>query len=125
MYMLGFYEENITNIDYSDTTILDISAYYPADLSCGMSYLYIYCDVLEPQIIGTKLAPLLQVVNVEGKYTQLVSRIYTAPHYVPILKKCFNSIEINIKNDMDEPVNFTFGKTIVKMHFRKTPHTYF
>jgi len=76
--------------------------------------------VLEPQVIGTKLAPILQVVNVEGKYTDLVSRIYTSPHYVPILKKCFNSIDINIKNDQNLPVNFTFGKTIVKLHFRKT-----
>jgi len=90
-----------------------------------MNYLYLYFDVLGPQVNGTKLAPIIQVVNVEGKYTELVSRIYTAPHYLPILKMCFNYIDINIKNDQDMPVNFTFGKTIVKIHFRKLKTYYF
>lgn len=102
-----------------------MNAYFPSDMSNSLNYLYIYCDVLEPQVIGTALAPLLQVVHVEGKYTDLVSRIYTAPHYVPVLKKCFNTIEINIRDDQNTPVNFTFGKTIVKLHFRKIRPNYF
>jgi len=118
-YMLGFREQDFTYIDYTTPATIDLQAYNTAVVSCAMNYLYLYCDVLEPQVIDTKLAPILQVVNVEWKYTELVSRIYTSPHYVPILKKCFNSIDINIKNDQDLPVNFTFGKTIVKFIFEK------
>jgi len=65
--MLGFRENDFTFINYSKPLTIDLQAYNPADLSCAMIYLYLYCDVLEPQIIGTKLAPLLQVVNVEGR----------------------------------------------------------
>jgi len=85
IYMLGFHEIDFTFINYPNPLTIDLQAYYPADLSCAMSYLYLYCDVLEPQIIGTKLAPLLQAVNVEGKYTSLFSKSYTLPHYIPIL----------------------------------------
>jgi hypothetical protein len=124
-YMLGFRENDILSIDYSTKGEQLLNAYYPADMNCAMNYLYIYCDILEPQIIGTALAPLLQVVNIEGKYTDLVSRIYTAPHYVPVLRKTFNTIEINIKSDQNKPIDFTFGKTITKMHFRKIKPPYF
>jgi len=85
IYMLGFWENDFKFINYSNPLTIDLQAYYPADLSCSMSYLYLCCDILEPQIICTKLATLLQVVNVEGKYTSLVSKSYMSPHYIPIV----------------------------------------
>jgi len=39
IYMLGFREQDFTYIDYSKPNTLDLQEYYPADLSCAMSYL--------------------------------------------------------------------------------------
>ncbi len=118
LYMLGF-DENLW-VNYNKGKILHVKAPHPPDMLGGMHYLLIYCDVAEPQIVGHTLAPLLQVVNVEGKYMEIINHSYVIPHYVPVLKKSFNTIEINIKNDTDEPVPFEFGKTIIKLHFRRS-----
>lgn len=115
-YMLGFNEKQ--NVDYTSGLIVSIKAQHPPDMFGGLHYLYTYCDVIEPQIVGNIFAPLLQVINVQGKYMEITNHSYITPHYIPVLKKSFNSIEINIKNDLDQPVPFEFGKTIVKLHFR-------
>jgi hypothetical protein len=122
-YMLGFIPEQFKVSDPGDKTV--IVAHHPPDILGGMHYLYIYCDILQPQIVGNTLAPLLGVVNVEGQYMQIVNRTYVAPHYIPVLKKCFNTIEINIKDDQNEFIKFGFGKTILKLHFKKVFHNYF
>jgi hypothetical protein len=122
-YMLGFTHEQLTGS--KDAEMLKEVALHPPDMHGGMHYLYLYCDVLQPQIVGNTLAPLLQVVNVEGRYMDIVNRTYISPHYVPVLKKCFSSIEINIKNDQNQLVTFAFGKCIVKLHFRKVQTNYF
>jgi hypothetical protein len=118
LYMLGFGEEQIKQIKNNSGEQI-ITSWHPVDMSCGLNHLYIYCDILQPQIVGNILAPLLQIVNVEGVYVDTVSRIYIAPHYIPVLKKNFNSIEINIKDDQNKLIRFEYGKTILKLHFRK------
>lgn len=118
MYMLGFLEEQLSTVDYTQKKIKMIAS-HPPDMTGGMHYLYVYCDVVQPQIVGNVLTPLLEVVNVEGVFMQIVNRIYISPHYIPVLKKSFNTINIDIKNDLNSPILFEFGKTIVKLHFRK------
>lgn len=119
IYMLGFLESQLDKLDYSQKKI-KLHANHPPDMTGGMHYLYVYCDIVQPQIVGNLLTPLLEVVNVEGAYMQIINRIYISPHYIPILKKSFNTININMKNDMNQPIPFEFGKTIIKLHFRKT-----
>ena len=82
-------------------------------MSCSLNHLYIYCDILKPQIVGNIVAPLLQIVSIQGAYTKTVNRLYITPYYVPVLKKSFASIEINIKDDQGQPIKFEYGKSIV------------
>lgn len=91
----------------------------PPDLSSHIETLYLYCNIIENQIVGNILAPLLRIVDVHGKYGQIANKIYDNPHYIPLLLKDINFIEINIKNDMNEYIIFEFGKVVVKLHFRK------
>lgn len=118
LYMLGFGNKQIKEIK-NDSGEQFITSWHPVDMSCGLNHLYIYCDIVAPQIVGNVQAPLLQVVNIEGKYVDIINRIYIAPHYIPILKKDFNTIEINIKDDRNRPIGFEYGKTIVKLHFKR------
>lgn len=117
-YILGFGRSQIVSIK-NNTDPKTITSNHPVDMSGGLNHLFVYCDILKPQIVGNVLAPLLQIVSIEGSYTDVISRIYISPHYVPVLKKSFNTLEINIKNDQNKPFDFEFGKTIVKLHFRK------
>ncbi len=40
-------------------------------------------------------------------------------HYVPVVAKEVDRIQIDIKDDSNLSVPFQFGKTVVKLHFRK------
>lgn len=119
MYMLGFLKHQLIDINYNAGLKFLIPARHSPDMLGGMHSFYVYCDIVEPQIVGNVFAPLLQVINIEGKYMDIINHAYISPHYIPVLKKSFNTIDIAVKTDQDEPVPFEFGKTIVKLHFKR------
>ena len=99
-----------------------IDANYPiAEQMNSIKALYIYSDICEYQHVGDAFVPLLRAVAVDNavKYGEYVNKIYTAPHYVPVMKRNFNSIEIDIKTDYSERIHFGFGKVFVQLHFRQ------
>jgi len=112
-YMLGFGDQLMT------FTGKKTVAEYPPDCQGGFSNMYVYSSVVSPQIVGNTMAPLLRVVPIEGKFGQNVERLYNTPHYIPCLSKSIDSINISIKDDVDQLVPFQNGKCIVKLHFRK------
>ena len=104
--------EHYDSINYSE---------HPPDLTGGFTSLFVYCDLIAPQIVGNVNAQVVRVVNIEAKeFGQNVDMQYSNPHYVPVLKKDFSSIEIDIKDDRGQLVPFEFGKVCVKLHFRRT-----
>ncbi len=110
-YMLGFENAGI----YEETE----TAKYIHDLRGGFYSLFVYCSLVEPQIVGDVTAPLLRNVHIEGRHGEIVEKIFTTPHYVPVNSKEVDRIEIDIKDDNNQSVPFQFGKTVVKLHFRK------
>lgn len=113
-YMLGLHESEIG----SESTEF-IGKYIP-DLRGGFYALYVYCSLVEPQIVGNATAPLLRLVNVEGSHHgSIAEKIFHTPHYVPILCREIQRIDIEIKDDFNQYVPFDFGKTILKLHVRK------
>ena len=109
-YMLGFDIAHLKNKTY---------AKYIPDMKNGFYSLYIYCDVVEPQIVGDSIVNLLRTVHISGKHEDIVERLYHTPHYVPVNKKEIDRVSIEIKDDRDQLVPFDFGKVVVKLHFRK------
>ena len=94
-------------------------ASYPPDIRGGIDSLYVYCDLVCPQIVGDNMQPLLRIVPAGGKYGEIIHRIFVAPHYLDVLQKDFSTVAISIKTDRDLPVPFRFGKSVVKLHFRR------
>ena len=94
-------------------------AQYPTDLRGGIDALYVYCDLVDNAIVGNIHAPLLRIIPVKGQYSEIVDQIYNALHYMIILIKKFSSVHITIKDDQNRLIPFAFGKTMVKLHFRK------
>ena len=81
--------------------------------------LYVYCDVVEPRVVGDSQVPLLRIVPAEGDHGQLVTRIYENVHYVRLQKKNFQTIEINIRDRTGNIVPFEQGTLNVTLHFRQ------
>lgn len=88
------------------------------DLHRNFSSMYIYCDLVSHRPVGDSMVPLLRVVPVIETHKDLVHVIYDKPHYFPIGKRQFDTVEILLSNDSGEIPSFQAGKSIVTLHVR-------
>lgn len=114
-YMLGFSDE----VSFSVISFPLLTGKYPVDLKGGFYSLYVYCDLISNQIVGNSLVPLLRTVTIEGGHEDTINAVFTSPHYIPLSKREFDSIEIKINDDQNQPVKFNYGKVLVKLHLRR------
>jgi len=114
LYMLG-YDASTFDYHLHNGGI----APYPPDMRAGVSIIYIYCDLVEYTTVGDTMAPLLRAVPAQGTFGDIISNVFNFPHYLPVLKKEFQQIEIAIKNDQNKSLALQYGKTLVKLHFRR------
>ena len=89
------------------------------DIHQGFYSLYVYCNLIEPWLVGDTRAPLLRIVPVEGHGGQMITKTYQHIQYLPLSQKHFRTIDIDIKKDTGEKVPFELGKLVVTLHFRK------
>lgn len=95
----------------------------PANLFAGLpSHMYVYCDLVEPQLVGDAVAPLLKILNIDIRnytYGANTTVYIIDPHYVPVIKTSFESVEIDLRDNQGRHLPFHFGTTCMKLHFRK------
>jgi len=89
------------------------------------STMYVYCDLIEHVTVGDIRVPLLRTFGMEKSSNDVVHRTFPNLVYVPLQKKQFDSIEMNIMNDTGETMPFAFGKSVVLLHFRRSSNPYF
>ena len=90
-------------------------------LSPTIDALYIYCNVVEPHIIGDCFAPVLRIVPVSGENGDIVVKTYEKPHYFPIKRRAFDTIEIDIRDATGRKIPFESGRVVVTLQFKPTP----
>ena len=71
------------------------------------------------------LFPVVRTVTVKGEHRSNVSKNFERPHYVPLNKKIFDKISINIRDEAWNLVAFEHGKVIITLHFRHSKTQYF
>ena len=96
-----------------------ITSPFVMDLQRGLHTLFIYCDIVEPQLVGDAHVPLLRTVAVEGKDGDVVAKAFDNIHYIGLGRSTFQDIEIHITDDTGTNVPFENGRVIVKLHFRQ------
>ncbi len=71
----------------------------------------IYCDIIEPQIIGDKWAKVLRSISVEPESTfaKPCSVDFTQLQYVPLQTKHFESISVDIRDTSGNLLPFRYG----------------
>lgn len=95
-----------------------IESPFVADALAAFSVFYVYCNLVEPQILADIQAPLLKIVKVEGKDGEVVRAHYTRPHYLPVIQRHFQTIEVILRLHSGELVPFERGRVILVLHFR-------
>ena len=84
-----------------------------------LDFLYVYCDVVEPRVVGDSLTPLLPIVPVEVDHGEFVTWIV---HYVRVQRKTFQTLEVNIRHRTGKKVSFERGTLNVTLHLRRSKH---
>lgn len=95
------------------------------DLQRGKRSLYVYCDLIQHQLVGDSSVPLLRIVPVRGTYGGNVVRTYNDIHYMPARGGTTTNVEINIRDDTGEPIAFDAGRVVVILHVRRRRSPYF
>ena len=91
---------------------------YVADLH-GTTSIYVYCNIVQPQIVGNTSVRLLRTIPVSLKSGDVITKTFTNIQCVPVQTKSFEDIEILLRTDTGDPVPFERGKVIATLYFRK------
>lgn len=91
---------------------------FVADPKASFHVMYVYCDLVEPQIVGDVQAPLLKIVTVEGKDGEIVNAHFPRPIYLPVIRQHFQTIQVDIRLHTGDLVPFERGKVFLVLHFR-------
>ena len=79
--------------------------------------IHVYCDIVQPQIVGDKLIPLVAVVPCQ-KTTETYETLYAVEniHYIPVQTKFFQNIKVHLRSSTDEPIPFEHGRAAITLH---------
>jgi len=103
----------------------DVISKRESNLSSNIRSVYVYCDLLEHVPVGDTKVPLLRIVDKSTELEGNVHRVFNPTLYVPLQKKCFDTVEIDMMIDTGVPVPFLSGKSFVVLEFRRVIHPYF
>ena len=80
--------------------------------------------MVQPQILGDKMAPLLGIVPCE-KSVEPYEKIYAGENirYIPVQMKSFQTIKVHLRSSTNEFIPFDYGRASVTLHLR--PLNYF
>ena len=95
----------------------NVGTFKPTLLVCDTTGL-IYCDLISPQYVGKILVRCLRTFIYPDYYAQ---HIFENVYYMPVEKRTFKNIRIEILQMTGKPVPFKSSKTpsMVVLHFRR------
>ena len=87
--------------------------------SAGARSIFVYCDLIEDQIVGDSLSPLLRIVPVTVRQGKFQHTVYNHVHYYPLSTNNFHTIEISLRDEFGNPIPFQAGPATVTLHIRR------
>jgi len=115
--LLGFQ----TRVEYPLNVKDNLIAEKPLHLNILVGSVFVYCDLLEHVLLGDVKAPLLRILNrtteMSKHYNSTEHVTFNLIQYVPLQKKCFDTITIQLMTDYSELMPFVAGKSIVVLEF--------
>jgi hypothetical protein len=112
-------ESSTILLNVPNTPLINGKPYQPPEQP---SHIYVYCDLVEPQIIGDTLAPIIRMVNTDFPqyaFGENVTKSFVSLQYVPLMKKSFSTVEIDLRDNTGNLIPFCAGHSAVTLHFRR------
>ena len=95
----------------------------PVRYSAGLERIYVYCDIVNPRIVGNTRAELLTTVPSpvpkDGDFGELLTIRFTDIRYLEIGKNFIENIRITLRDDLGREITFLGGKVLVELAFKK------
>lgn len=90
------------------------------DIAEGLSSLYVYSNIVEPQIVGDVQAELLRIVPIRDK-NRAYNHVESFQHvqYLPVSDDGTETIKVLIRRDDGREIYFHTGKVVVTLHFKR------
>ena len=79
-----------------------VRAYSFVDLMRGFESQYVYSSIVEPRIVGDKIAQLLRIMPIPGKHREMMTARFDHVQYIPVLSLEFGSVETEIRDGTDQ-----------------------
>lgn len=105
-----------------DVLSYDLSPYIGNTYFGIPDQMFIYCDLIEPQLIGYESSQVIKILNTtekDEKFGSSCFRSFLKIHYIPVMRKEFEKVEIEIKDITGETFPFRHGVSTIKLHFKK------
>ena len=114
--VLGFmtFEDSSETYDVKNTE----TGTYQANLYRETN-IHVYCDIVQAQIVGDKMAPLVAVVPCQ-KTAETYETLYAVEniHYIPVQTKSFQNIKVHLRSSTGEPIPFEHGRAAITLHVK-------
>lgn len=93
------------------------------DLSANRPpFFYVYCNLVEPSLVGDTLAPILRTVILPKNDTsEHVMTACNPVNYFRLSQTSFNSVEVELRTQIGHKVPFVYGVVNLLLHMRPTP----
>lgn len=129
-YMLGFTNTCIfrgpeqLNPDRDEANAPTLSVIYNANQACDFDYknhyIYLYCDIIEHQIVGNTYSQLLRCIPTRSQdHGHYVTHEFRNLQYLNLSSNNISSVEISLRTDSGELFRFNSGKTVITLHFKR------
>jgi hypothetical protein len=96
-------------------------SHFPPNLRRNITSLWVYTDIIQPNMTGGMYTRLLRFIEVDGDTTNDISRVkrFDKPHYYPLSTGTVNNVTISIYNIGGmAPIQFA-SPVVCKLHFRR------
>lgn len=122
-YSKEYYEiSNSENVVIQQNRIKgEANSFRHYDLHGGIRSIFLYSNIVSNSIVGSKYTNLLKVVPIpsDKKFGEQIDIDFNFIEYQPLNTNILRNIEISLYDDSGEVIPFKFGRTIVKLHFKK------
>ena len=86
------------------------------DLSAGCHFMYIYSDIVSPQIVGSELVPLLRKISLSGVENKVSTIAFHDPHYLPVSRSEVDTISVYLRNEFGADLLLDKGMVSLTLH---------
>ena len=108
---------------------IGVNPKYPVDISGGRHTIFVYCDLIQDQILGNKLTSLLRTIALPNNSTQktqnaiICHQSFSNLQWKNVVKSSFQSINITIRDETGQLMPFlSIGRSWLTLKFQFLPN---